>query len=264
MTTQTAAAAISVANLSKFFDTASGPVEALRGVNMEVKPGELVCLVGPSGCGKSTLLRTLAGLTEPTAGTVTFGEPGGSPARTTMVFQDHGLFPWMSILDNVAFALEADGVDKVERRRRGGALLEQLGLSEFQDRFPDQLSGGMRQRAAIARALLGEPQVLLMDEPFSALDAQSKLVMQEELMRLWGSSGQTVVYVTHDIREAVVLGDRVLVMTGRPGTIQLDLEIELPRPRDVFDRDHPEVRAKSWTIWNAIEGQVRRNLHIPS
>jgi NitT/TauT family transport system ATP-binding protein len=122
----------------------------------------------------------------------------------------------------------------------------------------------MRQRAAIARALLGEPQVLLMDEPFSALDAQSKLVMQEELMRLWGSSGQTVVYVTHDIREAVVLGDRVLVMTGRPGTIQLDLEIDLSRPRDVFDRDHPEVKAKSWTIWNAIEGQVRRNLHIPS
>ncbi|MEX2132742.1 MAG: ABC transporter ATP-binding protein [Acidimicrobiia bacterium] len=264
MTIQTVAAAISVANLSKVFDTPSGPVEALRDVNMEVKPGELVCLVGPSGCGKSTLLRTLAGLTEPTAGTVAFGEPDGSPARKTMVFQDHGLFPWMSLLDNVAFALEADGVDKVERKRRAAALLEQLGLSEFQDRFPDQLSGGMRQRAAIGRALLGEPQVLLMDEPFSALDAQSKLVMQEELMRLWGSSGQTVVYVTHDIREAVVLGDRVLVMTGRPGTIQLDLEIELPRPRDVFDRDHPEVKEKSWTIWNAIEGQVRRNLHIPS
>jgi NitT/TauT family transport system ATP-binding protein len=264
LTTQTIAAAISVANLSKVFDSPSGFVEALRDVNMEVKPGELVCLVGPSGCGKSTLLRTLAGLTEPTAGTVAFGEANGAPAKTTMVFQDHGLFPWMSLLDNVAFALEAAGVDRVERRRRAGGLLEQLGLGEFRDRFPDQLSGGMRQRAAIARALLGEPQVLLMDEPFSALDAQSKLVMQEELMRLWGSSGQTVVYVTHDIREAVVLGDRVLVMTGRPGTIQLDLEIDLSRPRDVFDRDHPEVKAKSWTIWNAIEGQVRRNLHIPS
>lgn len=264
MTTQTVAAAISVANLSKFFDTPTGPVEALRDVNMEVRPGELVCLVGPSGCGKSTLLRILAGLAEPTTGTVTFGEPSGSPARKTMVFQDHGLFPWMSLLDNVAFALEADGVAKVERRRRAGELLEQLGLGSFQDQYPDQLSGGMRQRAAIARALLTEPQVLLMDEPFSALDAQSKLVLQEELMRLWGTRAQTVVYVTHDIREAVVLGDRVLVMTGRPGTIQLDLDVELPRPRDVFDRDHPEVKAKSWTIWNAIEGQVRRNLHIPS
>jgi len=264
VTTQTAAAAISVDDVSKTFDTPTGRVEALRNVTMEVRPGELVCVVGPSGCGKSTMLRILAGLTEPTGGTVAFGEPNGSPARKTMVFQDHGLFPWMSLLDNVAFALEADGVAKIERRRRAGALLEQLGLGDFQDRFPDQLSGGMRQRATIARALLTEPQVLLMDEPFNALDAQSKLVLQEELMRLWETGGQTVVYVTHDIREAVVLGDRVFVMTGRPGTIQLELDIELPRPRDVFERDHPEVEAKAWTIWNAIEGQVRRNLHIPS
>jgi NitT/TauT family transport system ATP-binding protein len=264
LTTQTAAAAISIDNVSKTFDTPRGRVEALRNVTMEVRPGELVCLVGPSGCGKSTMLRILAGLTEPTGGTVDFGEPNGSPARKTMVFQDHGLFPWMSLLDNVAFALEADGVAKVERRRRAGALLEQLGLGDFQGRFPDELSGGMRQRATIARALLTEPQVLLMDEPFNALDAQSKLVLQEELMRLWETGGQTVVYVTHDIREAVVLGDRVFVMTGRPGTIQLELDIELPRPRDVFERDHPEVEAKAWTIWNAIEGQVRRNLHIPS
>jgi NitT/TauT family transport system ATP-binding protein len=264
LTTQTAAAAISIDNVSKTFDTPTGRVEALRNITMEVRPGELVCLVGPSGCGKSTMLRILAGLTEPTGGTVAFGEPNGSPARKTMVFQDHGLFPWMSLLDNVAFALEADGVAKVERRRRAGALLEQLGLGDFQGRFPDELSGGMRQRATIARALLTEPQVLLMDEPFNALDAQSKLVLQEELMRLWETGGQTVVYVTHDIREAVVLGDRVFVMTGRPGTIQLELDIELPRPRDVFERDHPEVEAKAWTIWNAIEGQVRRNLHIPS
>jgi NitT/TauT family transport system ATP-binding protein len=264
VTTQTAAAAISVDNVSKTFDSSTGRVEALRNITMEVRPGELVCLVGPSGCGKSTMLRILAGLTEPTGGTVSFGEPNGSPARKTMVFQDHGLFPWMSLLDNVAFALEADGVAKVERRRRAGALLEQLGLGGFQDRFPDELSGGMRQRATIARALLTEPQVLLMDEPFNALDAQSKLVLQEELMRLWETGGQTVVYVTHDIREAVMLGDRVFVMTGRPGTIQLELDIELPRPRDVFERDHPEVEAKTWTIWNAIEGQVRRNLHIPN
>lgn len=264
MTTQTAAAAISIANVSKVFETPDGHVEALSNVSIEVRPGELVCLVGPSGCGKSTLLRILAGLTEPTAGTVEFGPSGESEVRKTMVFQDHGLFPWMSLLDNVAFALEAEGVGKTERRRRAAELLEQLGLGAFGGRYPDEISGGMRQRAAIARALLTEPQVLLMDEPFNALDAQSKLVLQEELMRLWEAKGQTVIYVTHDIREAVVLGDRVLVMSGRPGTIQLELDVDLPRPRDVFDRDHREVKAKAWTIWNAIEGQVRRNLHIPS
>ena len=263
MTTRTAAA-ISVDGVSKVFDTPGGPVEALVDVSMDVSPGERVFLVGPSGCGKSTLLRILAGLSDPTSGTVTFGRPDGAPIRKTMVFQDHGLFPWMPLLDNVAFALEAEGTARDERRRRAHALLEQLGLGGFQDRFPDELSGGMRQRAAIARALLTEPQVLLMDEPFSALDAQSKLVLQDELMRLWDEGGQTVIYVTHDIREAVVLGDRVMVMTGRPGTFQLELDIDLPRPRDVFERDHPEVKAKAWTIWNAIEGQVRRNLHIPS
>jgi NitT/TauT family transport system ATP-binding protein len=262
LTTRTAAA-ISVDGVSKVFDTPGGPVEALVDVSMDVSPGERVCLVGPSGCGKSTLLRILAGLSDPTSGTVTFGRPDGAPIRKTMVFQDHGLFPWMPLLD-VAFALEAEGTARDERRRRAQALLEQLGLGGFQDRFPDELSGGMRQRAAIARALLTEPQVLLMDEPFSALDAQSKLVLQDELMRLWDEGGQTVIYVTHDIREAVVLGDRVMVMTGRPGTFQLELDIDLPRPRDVFERDHPEVKAKAWTIWNAIEGQVRRNLHIPS
>lgn len=264
MTSTATAAAISVANVSKAFDTPSGRVDALRDVSMEISAGEVVCLVGPSGCGKSTLLRMLAGLAEPTHGTVTLGASAESLVRRTMVFQDHGLFPWMTLLDNVAFGLEANGVGKADRRRRAAELLEQLGLGPFRDRYPDELSGGMRQRAAIARAMLTEPQVLLMDEPFSALDAQSKLVLQEELMHLWEQGGQTVVYVTHDIREAVMLGDRVLVMTGRPGTIQLELDVGLARPRDVFDRDNPEVKAKAWIIWNAIEGQVRRNLNVPT
>ena len=264
MTTQTAAAAIKVDGVSKVFDTPSGPVEALQDVSLEVRPGEMVCLVGPSSCGKSTLLRMLAGLTEQSAGEISLARPEGGEIHRTMVFQEHGLFPWMTLVDNVAFALEADGVGKIDRRRRASELLEQLGLGAFRDRYPNELSGGMRQRAAIARAMLTQPHVLLMDEPFSALDAQSKLVLQEELMRLWETGGQTVVYVTHDIREAVLLADRVLVMTGRPGTIQLELDIQMPRPRDLFDRDHPEVKAKAWTIWNAIEGQVRRNLHIPN
>ncbi len=257
------ATAISVEGVSKTFTSRRGEIEALRGVDLHVAPGELVCLVGPSGCGKSTLLRILAGLVAPTAGRVAFGGNGEGDPRRTMVFQDHGLFPWLSLVDNVAFGLEAGGVDKAERRRRAGHLLDQLGLAAFASRYPDELSGGMRQRAAIARALLTEPQVLLMDEPFSALDAQSKLVLQQELMRLWGERGQTVVYVTHDILEAVLLGDRVYVMTGRPGTIQQEVHVTLPRPRNVHDRDHPEVKAKAWSIWSAIEGQVRQNLHIP-
>jgi NitT/TauT family transport system ATP-binding protein len=257
------AAAISVEDVSKTFSSRDGEIEALRDVDLHVAPGELVCLVGPSGCGKSTLLRILAGLLSPTSGRVTFSVEGDGAPRRSMVFQDHGLYPWLSLVDNVAFGLEAAGIAKSERRRRAGQLLDQLGLGAFSNRFPDELSGGMRQRAAIARALLTDPQVLLMDEPFSALDAQSKLVLQQELMRLWGERGQTVVYVTHDIQEAVLLGDRVYVMTGRPGTLQHEVHVSLPRPRDVHDRDHPEVKAKAWTIWSAIEGQVRQNLHIP-
>jgi NitT/TauT family transport system ATP-binding protein len=253
----------SIDGVSKSFGTGRGTVEALRDVTMEVGPGELVCLVGPSGCGKSTLLRILAGLITPTGGRVVFGDDESPPERA-MVFQDHGLFPWLTVIDNIAFGLEAAGVSRQERRKRAGRLLDQLGLGTFGSHYPDELSGGMRQRAAIARALLTEPRLLLMDEPFSALDAQSKLVLQQELMRLWGDRGQTVVYVTHDIYEAVVLGDRVYVMSGRPGTITQEVTVQLSRPRDVRDRDHPEVKAKVWSIWNGIEGQVRQNLHIPN
>lgn len=261
------ATAIAVDGVSKTFASRRGDIEALRAVNLRVASGEIVCLVGPSGCGKSTLLRILAGLVTPSAGRVSFhgtaSGNGGERPRLAMVFQEHGLYPWLSLIDNVAFGLEAAGVAARERHLRAGELLDQLGIGAFGDRYPDELSGGMCQRAAIARALLTDPHVLLMDEPFSAIDAQSKLVLQEELMRLWGERRQTVVYVTHDIQEAVLLGDRVYVMTGRPGTISQEVPVTLARPRDIHDRDHPEVKAKVWSIWSAIEGQVRRNLHIP-
>jgi NitT/TauT family transport system ATP-binding protein len=259
----TAPAAVSVVGVSKTYASRRGAVAALLDVTFRVEPGELTCLVGPSGCGKSTLLKILAGLVEPTSGAVRFG-PNGVAPRRAMVFQEHGLFPWMTIADNVAFGLETMGVGKHERRERAGRLLDQLGLGEFAGRFPHELSGGMQQRAAIARALLTDPQVLLMDEPFSALDAQSKLVLQEELLRLWEDGRQTVVYVTHDIEEAVLLGNRVLVMSGRPGVIISEVRVDLPRHRDLRDRSHPELKAKAWSIWELIEGQVRRNLHIPS
>ena len=253
---------ITIAGVTKTFESARGQVEALERLDLTIAPGSFVCLVGPSGCGKSTLLKIIAGLSAPTSGAITFG--ADRDPRSAMVFQDHGLFPWMTLLDNVAFGLEASGVDRHSRRFSAEQLLDQLGLGEFGLRYPHELSGGMRQRGAIARALLTRPQVLLMDEPFSALDAQSKLVLQDEIQRLWAEHRQTVVYVTHDVEEAVILGDRVLVMSGRPERIVQDIEVDLPRPRDLRDKNSEEVRTKTWTIWKAIEGQVRRNLHLPN
>ena len=253
---------IDVTGVTKTFGSARDSVEALGSIDLTIGPGAFVCLVGPSGCGKSTLLKIIAGLTRPTVGSVTFGAEPSPP--TAMVFQEHGLFPWMTLRDNVAFGLEAAGVGLQARRRSAEELLDQLGLGEFALRYPHELSGGMLQRGAIARALLTRPQVLLMDEPFSALDAQSKLVLQDEIQRLWGEHRQTVVYVTHDIEEAVILGDRVLVMSGRPGRIIQDIAVDLPRPRDLRDRSSAEVKTKTWSIWKAIEGQVRRNLRVPS
>lgn len=254
----------SLARLSKSFNGRQGGVHALEQVSFTVQAGEFVCLVGPSGCGKSTLLRLIAGLLEPSGGKIIFTGTNDSRPRNAMVFQEHGLFPWMTVIDNVAFGLETLGVSQLERRQRAGQLLEQIGLSAFSLRYPHELSVGMRQRAAIARAFLVNPQLLLMDEPFSALDAQSKLVMQEELLRLWKDHPKTVVYVTHDIEESVLLGDRVLVMSGRPGRILEEIPIPLGRPRDLHDRDQPRVREITWHIWKAIEGQVRKNLFIPS
>jgi NitT/TauT family transport system ATP-binding protein len=192
------------------------------------------------------------------------GANGSARPRNALVFQEHGLFPWMSILDNVAFGLETQGIAQAERRRHAHQLLEQVGLESFALNFPHELSVGMRQRAAIARAFLVNPQLLLMDEPFSALDAQSKLVMQEELLRLWRDHPKTVIYVTHDIEEAVLLADRLLVMSGRPGRILEEIPIPLGRPRNLQDRDHPQVREITWHIWKAIESQVRQNLNLPA
>jgi NitT/TauT family transport system ATP-binding protein len=262
--TQTAGAVgITIHGVSKVFEGRNGGIAALEDVTLRVDAGEFVCIVGPSGCGKSTLLKTVAGIEAPTSGTIRFDGSVVTP-RVSMVFQGQSLFPWMSLLDNVGFGLEARGTDKEQRRARAHDLLDQLGLSGFAGSFPHELSGGMQQRAAIARAMLTHPHVLLMDEPFSALDAQSKLVMTEELARLWKRQGQTVLYVTHDIEEAVSLGDRILVMTGRPGRVREIVDLPDGHEEDLRDRSRPEVREITWRIWKAIEGQVRRNLHIPS
>lgn len=247
--------------LSKTFFTAAGVVPALASIDFRVEARSFVCIVGPSGCGKSTLLRLIAGLLPPTSGCVCFEqEASRDRPRTAMVFQDHGLFPWMTVLDNVAFALVGQKTGRRERRRLAQAQLERVGLGSFAHNYPHQLSGGMRQRVGVARALLANPDILLMDEPFGSVDAQTRLVLQEDLLDLWREQQKTVVYVTHDIAEAILLGDRVLVMSGRPGRILADIAVPLARPRVLTAVDNPGIKDIKWRIWKMLETEVRANL----
>ncbi len=236
--------AVHIAAVRKAFRTGGREVVALDGIDLDVAPGELVCLLGPSGCGKSTLLNAIAGFAPPTAGTVLAnGRPvtGPGPDRA-MVFQEYALFPWMTVEANVGFGLELRGEPRQVVREKVSALLRQLGLSDFRDRFPKDLSGGMRQRVAIARVLAIDPPMLLMDEPFGALDALTRRNLQDELLRLWAELGKTVVFVTHGIEEAIYLADRVVVMTYRPGRVKQIVPVKLPRPRDTASAEFNQLK----------------------
>ena len=250
-------------NLYKVYTSPGRSVSALEDVSFTVMRQEFVGIVGPSGCGKTTLLKIIAGLIKPTSGRITFGavQPNGQP-HNAMVFQEHALLPWLTVLDNVAFGLEMQGVKVRERYERAGSFIEQIGLADFADSYPYQLSGGMCQRAAIARAFVADPYMLLMDEPFSSLDAQTKVVLQEELLRIWRDHKKTVIYVTHDIEEAVLLSDRVLVMTGRPGRIRQEIPVSLDRPRSLLARESVEVKEIKWRIWKMLEAEVRQSLQL--
>jgi NitT/TauT family transport system ATP-binding protein len=211
-----------------------GDVVALDDVSLAVDAHEFVCIVGPSGCGKSTLLRIVAGLETPTSGRVQFeGKEPGFRVHGGLVVQEHGTFPWLSAVDNVAFGLKLEGVPVHERRTRAMAYLERVGLAQFAHHYPHELSVGMRQRLGIGRAMVVDAPLLLMDEPFGALDAQTRRHMQGELLSIWAADRRTVVFVTHDIEEAVLLGDRVVVMSGRPGHILADIRVPFERPRDI-------------------------------
>jgi len=249
--------------LSKSFENGRKDVSALEQVSFAAEGHEFISIVGPSGCGKTTLLKIIAGLVEPTAGRVVMSNgTGPGRLRSAFVFQDHGLFPWMTVLDNVAFGLEMHGVTKSERLERSLAFVERVGLGQFADFYPHQLSVGMQQRVGIVRAFVTAPPLLLMDEPFGALDPQTRRVLQSELLRLWGEHRNLVVFVTHDIDEAVRLSDRVLVMTGRPGKIRDTIGIPLDRPRDLTSREPAEVSEIKWRIWKQLEHEVRASLAI--
>ena len=249
----------------KSYSTRTGPLSVLENVNCLVHRKEFICIVGPSGCGKTTFLKILAGLMQPTAGEIRFCSPprDGKPP-TALVFQDHGLLPWLTVMENVAFGLEMRGVEKHERRERAAAFVEKIGLASFGHCYPYQLSAGMRQRVGIARAFVTDPGILLMDEPLSSLDAQTRRLMQEELLKLWRDDSKSVIYITHDIEEAVMLGDRVIVMTGRPARIREEISIPLDRPRDLSTCRNPAMTDITLHIWEILKEEVRKTLWFPT
>jgi NitT/TauT family transport system ATP-binding protein len=258
MDTQRRGAAIDIVALRKEYFSNTGHVVALDDVDLRVAAGEFVCIVGPSGCGKSTLLRILAGLDHQTGGHISVDSAGWA-IENAMVFQESGLFPWMSVEANVRFGLMTRGVPKAEAAERVDAALKLVGLTKFRNHYPHQLSGGMRQRSAIARAFVTDPGMLLMDEPFAALDAQNRAILQAELVRIWEQSGKTVVYVTHSIEEALLLGDRTVVMTAQPGRIKQIIDVPFPHPRDLITLSaSPEFGRLKLDIWRVLEDEVQR------
>ncbi|KUK31464.1 MAG: ABC transporter related protein [Thermoanaerobacterales bacterium 50_218] len=233
---------LEIRNVSKTFETRYGKVEALKDVSLQIAPNEFAVIVGPSGCGKSTILNIVAGLEKTTSGTVLMDgkEITGPGADRGMVFQSYTLFPWYTVRKNVEFGLLIRGVPADERRRIAEHYIEMVGLKGFEEIYPSGLSGGMKQRVAIARALANNPEVLLMDEPFGALDAQTRVVMQELLLEIWEQAQTTILFITHDIDEAVFLADTVYVMSRRPGTIKARISVNLPRPRNHKIYETPE------------------------
>jgi NitT/TauT family transport system ATP-binding protein len=256
------APAVELRDVGKTFDSRSGRVVVLNGLNVSLQSGEFLAIVGPSGSGKSTVLNLLAGLDRPTTGAVLCqGEPVAAINTGIGYLTQHdSLLPWRTVVQNIAVPLELRKIDRAEIAARVRELIAQVGLDGFERHYPSQLSGGMRKRAMLARTLIYDPPVLLMDEPFGPLDAQLKLVLQAELLKLWSARRKTVVFVTHDIVEAITLADRVLVFSPRPCQIRLDEPIAIPRPREVHEvRFHPAFEEHYRRIWAALESPARRS-----
>jgi NitT/TauT family transport system ATP-binding protein len=235
---------------------------AIDRLNLDIEEGEFVSIVGPSGCGKTTFLKIVDGLLRPTSGRLeldgrVISEPGRDRA---IVFQDSSLFPWYTVLRNVAYGLECQGIGGRDACQRAMPLIKLVGLAGFENHFPYELSGGMQQRVNLARALTVDPELLLMDEPFAALDAQTREIMQAELLRIWNQTHKTVLFITHQIDEAIFLSDRVIVMSARPGRIIADLRIEIPRPRDLRVKRNPQFLQYVDETWNMIESQVKQTM----
>jgi NitT/TauT family transport system ATP-binding protein len=247
---------IDVRNLGVVYGTNGSSVVAVHDANLNVKPGEFVSLIGPSGCGKSTILNIVAGFAQPSSGGATVdGKRITKPSSERgVVFQQYSLFPWLSVRKNVEFGLKMAGVDQHKRSITARTLLDLAGLASFENHYPDQLSGGMKQRIGIVRALAASPQVLLMDEPFGALDTQTRVVMQEILTNIWQQFRISVLFITHDIEESIFLSDRIYVMTARPGRIKAEIKVPLPRPRSADMTDTPEFIS----LVHELKGLIRQ------
>jgi NitT/TauT family transport system ATP-binding protein len=251
---------VSLEGISLSYKTTSGEgMLALEDFNLSVQPGEFLCIVGPSGCGKSTLLHLIAGLQSQTTGKVLVdgGAVDGPGTDRLMIFQELGLFPWLTVGQNVEFGMKMKNISKAEREEKTQYYLRLVHLLKFRDSYTHQLSGGMRQRVALARALATEPDVLLMDEPFAALDAQTRDLLHDELERIWAETGRTIIFVTHNVREAVRLGDRVALMTFRPGRVKQEFPIHLPRPRHIEETD---VARTAKEILSCLREEINKSL----
>jgi NitT/TauT family transport system ATP-binding protein len=258
-TMQDTSVKIQLRNLTKSFETAGGTVTALDNVSLDIPTRCFFMIVGPSGCGKTTLLRILANLESPTSGTVEITSPAQDRPGNSMVFQGDSLFPWMTVFNNAAYGLALRGVPKAQIRETVDYYLDRTGLTRFAKAYPHQLSGGMRQRVSIVRAFANDPDILLMDEPFSALDEQNKLLLQEELLRIWDETRKTVLFITHSVDEAATLGDRIMIMTAQPGRAKRIIDVPFQRPRSVLElRAQPEYGEFVYSIWAELREEVER------
>ncbi len=249
-----------VEGISKEYSVRGRSVLALDSIDLTVGEGEFVTIVGPSGCGKSTLLNLIVGLLRSSSGRILFrGDPvNGISTKIGYVTQKDNLLPWRTLMENVEIALEIRDVEKSARRLKAQELIERVGLSGFEDHYPHELSGGMRQRANIIRTLIYDPELILMDEPFGPLDAQTRVVLQDQLLTLWSSTKKTVVFITHDLVEAIALADRVVLMTSRPGRIKSIATVAIPRPRDVYQiHEHREFRSAYENLWRELRPEVK-------
>ena len=254
---------VSVRNLCKVYQGRNrSDITVFKGINLDIRPEEFICIVGPSGCGKTTFIRIIDGLVKATSGEVYINGSGvsGPGYDRAFVFQADSLYPWRTVLDNIAFGLEIQGVQRGERYGKARELLAMVGLTGFESHYPHELSGGMRQRVNLARALAVDPEIILMDEPFASLDAQTREVMQQELLKVWSGRKKTVIFITHQIDEAVYLADRVVVFSARPATIKADIPVRISRPRQLSVKRTPQFLEYVGEIWNLIEADVLESM----
>ncbi|MPL81517.1 Bicarbonate transport ATP-binding protein CmpC [bioreactor metagenome] len=250
---------ISISHVNKHFTTGQNQIAALQDINLTIGDGEFFCIVGPSGCGKTTLLRILAGLDESTSGHISMKSTGSDKPINSMVFQEQSILPWMNVRDNVAYGLRLRGIPKKMRNEIADHYIKMIGLSKFANSYPCQLSGGMKQRVSVARAFANDPEILLMDEPFGALDEQNRIILQQELLHIWEMTQKTTVFITHSIDEALCLGDRVMIMTAHPGKVKSIIEIDLPRPREIASiRTTIHYNQLYQKIWLSLREEVLR------